>query len=281
MNTKNENIKNWKVYRHLFPNGKSYIGITNKKPEDRWGNNGRKYKEQPFIWHAIQKYGWENVEHFILYVDLTKEEACKKEQELIQYYHSYYDDPEGPGYNGTRGGEGSIHIDVYKVEKLFNSGMRATDIARQLGHCRDNITAILKGLGYNLPIGSEKKVNQFDLKGNYIQTFPSLSEAERQLGIRETSISSVLCNITKSAGGYQWKEYNEEDIIKGIGPIQRKTPGSPKQKIIQYDLDWNFIKEYESVADAAKAVNRSRGNINGALSRVNGTCAGYHWKRCD
>ncbi len=29
MNTKNEDIKNWKVYRHLFPNGKSYIGITN------------------------------------------------------------------------------------------------------------------------------------------------------------------------------------------------------------------------------------------------------------
>ena len=194
MNIKNEDVKNWTVYRHLFPNGKSYIGITNKKPEDRWGNNGRKYKLQPFIGHAIQKYGWENVKHFILYTHLTRAEACQKEIELIQYYHSYYNDPDGPGYNGTRGGEGGSHIDVYKVEELFNNGMRAIDIARTLGYYPDNVNAILKGLGYTLPNGSEKKINQFDLEGNYIQTFPSLSEAERQLGVKEVNISNVLCN---------------------------------------------------------------------------------------
>ena len=34
---------NWKVYRHIFPNGKSYIGITHRAVEERWGKNGEKY----------------------------------------------------------------------------------------------------------------------------------------------------------------------------------------------------------------------------------------------
>ena len=34
---------NWKVYRHIFPNGKSYIGITHRTVEERWGKNGEKY----------------------------------------------------------------------------------------------------------------------------------------------------------------------------------------------------------------------------------------------
>lgn len=32
------------VYKHIFPNGKVYIGITCKKPIYRW-NNGNGYKK--------------------------------------------------------------------------------------------------------------------------------------------------------------------------------------------------------------------------------------------
>ena len=38
------NMDNFKVYMHIFPNKKIYIGITMQKPEKRW-RNGYGYKE--------------------------------------------------------------------------------------------------------------------------------------------------------------------------------------------------------------------------------------------
>lgn len=49
-------------------NHKRYVGITCTKPEKRWGTNGQRYKECPHFWHAIQKYGWDNFDHMILYI---------------------------------------------------------------------------------------------------------------------------------------------------------------------------------------------------------------------
>lgn len=91
------------VYQHKNKiNGKIYIGITMQKPEIRWGNNGNNYKSSPHFYAAIQKYGWDNFEHNILFTNLTKEEACLKEQELIQYFNSMNRDF---GYNSTSGGD--------------------------------------------------------------------------------------------------------------------------------------------------------------------------------
>lgn len=90
------------VYSHTNKiNGKKYIGITCKEhPEHRWGKDGKGYKTQPF-YRTIEKYGWENFEHEILYKDLTRPEAKQKEQELIKQFHTRFPD----GYNVTRGGD--------------------------------------------------------------------------------------------------------------------------------------------------------------------------------
>lgn len=52
------------IYKHTAPNGKSYIGQTTKRPEQRWGKNGEKYSS--YIGKAIKKYGWGNFKHEIL-----------------------------------------------------------------------------------------------------------------------------------------------------------------------------------------------------------------------
>lgn len=72
-----ETSNNYKVYKHTNQiNGKSYVGITCQKPEYRWGTDGQGYKECPFFWNAIQKYGWNNFSHEIIFEGLTHEEAC-------------------------------------------------------------------------------------------------------------------------------------------------------------------------------------------------------------
>ena len=75
--------KKYCVYKHIFPNNKVYIGVTCRKPEYRWDNGNGYTNTQRKIYNAIQKYGWENVKHEILFENLTKEEAEQKEIELI------------------------------------------------------------------------------------------------------------------------------------------------------------------------------------------------------
>ena len=91
------------VYQHINKiNNKVYIGITSQIPEQRWGTNGNNYKSSPHFYSAIQKYGWDNFEHNILFTNLTKDEACSKEQELIKKFNS---NNREYGYNSTSGGE--------------------------------------------------------------------------------------------------------------------------------------------------------------------------------
>ena len=79
--------KTFCVYKHTAPNGKVYIGITSRIAEKRW-NNGHNYKQNKHFYNAIQKYGWNNFEHEIIFNNLSKEEACEEEKNLIAKYNS-------------------------------------------------------------------------------------------------------------------------------------------------------------------------------------------------
>lgn len=105
------NDKKYIIYMHTSPSVKRYIGITSQEPNKRWKSDGSGYKEQPYFWNAIQKYGWGNFKHEILMQDVTFENACKLEQEFIQYYKTY---DRAYGYNLTLGGEGRLLTDEQK-----------------------------------------------------------------------------------------------------------------------------------------------------------------------
>ena len=92
----------WCVYKHTSPSGKVYIGITHHaNPEKRWGNNGNLYGKDTVFYKAILKYGWDNIEHEILYSNCSEEEAKSLEISLIAYYKEL-----GLSYNMTIGGDG-------------------------------------------------------------------------------------------------------------------------------------------------------------------------------
>lgn len=111
--------KKFCVYKHTFPNGKVYIGITSKMPKNRWQNGSGYTKDhQNVMYNAIQKYGWENVKHEILFDNLTLSEAQQKEIELIKEYNSYIHSENSNGYNMTLGGEGTLGHIVSNESKL-------------------------------------------------------------------------------------------------------------------------------------------------------------------
>ena len=271
----------WTIYQHKFPNGKSYIGKTSRPPKIRWGLNGNNYKEnQPLMYNAIKKYGWDNIDHIILEEKLTAEEADIKEQEYIEKFHSYYLDELGPGYNMTRGGEGSARLDINKIEQLYKQGKNTYNIADELKINRSSAANVLKKLGYDLSKNNYKMISQFTLDGKYIASYESAREAERITGVDYKLISGVLRGITKSSNGYQWRYYTDDDIF-GILPISRKKGGLPEKRIAQYDMNGNLLQIFDSVADAAKSVNRTRSNIRCAAQGKYKSSAGYKWKFVD
>ena len=73
---------NHSVYQHVTPDGMYYFGQS-QNVERRWRNNGAEYKEtalQPYI----EKYGWDNIQHIVLFKNQTRKNALWIEDFLIE-----------------------------------------------------------------------------------------------------------------------------------------------------------------------------------------------------
>lgn len=96
------------VHRNKI-NGKIYIGQTGQNPLTRWGKDGHRYIEKrkdgsyvhEHFARAIIKYGWNNFDHFVIFENLTKEQADNIESEMIKEADATNPDK---GYNTATGG---------------------------------------------------------------------------------------------------------------------------------------------------------------------------------
>lgn len=208
------------VYKHTCPNGKVYIGITSLKPSRRW-KNGEGYRhKQTFFYRAIQKYGWGNIKHEILFTGLPKEEAEQKEIELIAMYKSNC--PEY-GYNATNGGLCAGTITEAQKEKLrqANLGKKHTEETRQkiskankgkhhklsdetykkiAATRRANNNYIAWNKGKNVPT---RIVVQYDKNGNEIKRYISALAAKKETGA--CHILECCKGRRKTDKGYIWR----------------------------------------------------------------------------
>ena len=121
----------------------------------------------------------------------------------------------------------------------------------------------------------KKAVNQYDRQGHYLRTFESGSEAKKVTGI--SSIFQALCknNPRPLAGGYQWRydTGNHEDILPA------HVRGRP---VIQIDpVSGQMIREFPSLAEAARAAGVSRQSILKNCQGKNKKTRGFVWHYAD
>lgn len=224
-------MKNWIVYRHTSPSGKVYIGITSNL-KNRWRLNGRNYCTYNSIFkNAIEKYGWENIQHEVILDGVLKSEAVYTEKYLIRWYKTH-----NMSYNITDGGEGVCgrKSSQETIEKIRNArkGKPLSEEHKMkisVAHSLEkNIAACAKGL--------EKAHQAWRGKHHSEKTKELMSLHSNGKGLEEARKASRI-----------WYERKSTPII--------------------VTKDGAFIGEFILKADVAKALNSSDSNINRALKR--------------
>ena len=153
MNLNSSNSYKFLVYIHTSPEGKRYVGITSQSCQQRWGKDGKGYKDNKHFYAAICKYGWENFTHEVIDSNLSLQDASNLECSLIVKYDTM--NPEH-GYNQTTGGNWSTPSDAVRAILKEKSTIRW-----QNAEYRNYMINVLK-VGDHLPVhvGLNEKVSQ-------------------------------------------------------------------------------------------------------------------------
>jgi hypothetical protein len=120
----------------------------------------------------------------------------------------------------------------------------------------------------------QKKVLQYDIEGNLLQEYESLSEASRQTGI----FVSNLIECCQSEGKILAKKtmwfYYQENYSKRIKPYKR----SNAKEVEQYSLQGKYIQTFSSLHAAASAIGCTEEGIQSCTSHKTQTAYGFIWK---
>lgn len=203
-------------------NGKIYVGKTTKNNiQERWKEHLKDYKkprcEKRPLYDAMNKYGSENFSIKEL-EECSLEELNDKEIYWIEKLGSFK-----YGYNATIGGDGKQTADYDLIIKYYNLYHNIAEVHRQLGYDYETIKSAL--LNKNITIipsakisliTQGKKIKQYDLNGNYLQSFNSCGQAAKYLidnhyttslktSLVSGHIGQVCNNKRKTAYGFKWK----------------------------------------------------------------------------
>lgn len=216
------------IYMYKSPSGKYYIGQTIRPKFRKNEHVSRAFNGSELPFHrAIRKYGIDSFEYSILCKITCSNTETLSEilNNLEQYYIIKYNSKVPTGYNVTEGGEGNLGI-VLSEETKYKMSLS------KVGHgCSASTKKKMSEwqVGKKLSEDTKNKIRdshvgkicnkrpccQYTLDGEFISEYSSIKEAAEMNNINKVSISLVLSEKHKTAGGYIWKykEDNNNDAL--------------------------------------------------------------------
>ena len=200
-------------------NGKSYIGKTERTIQRRFQEHCHEaYEERSYdrpLYRAIRKYGKENFE-------VTELEQTDQAEEREIYWINFYKTYGANGYNATKGGEGKKHYNHEEILKALQEYPYPKQIAERFGCCPDIVRDIarnnnieMQNPGKEAIEQNKKEVEQYSLKGEFIQSFSSTAEAglwcfkNDKTSVYSSGVRGHIAEVAngkrKTAYGYIWK----------------------------------------------------------------------------
>lgn len=240
-------------------NGKVYIGQTINSLAKRKSQHiyNAIDKDNNKFHNAIRKYGEENFNWEII-EEIDNDLLDDREIYWIQYYNSYKS-----GYNSTIGGNSGLKRNDKIIKELFQNGLNGQQISEQTGYSSSTVYISLKNLGlleeaykrWRQQVGDKNglQIEQYDIKGNLIDIYKSVSEASRQTQIAVSAISRAALLQCRSAGKFLWRysdsKITVEELVKRYNaPL---LTGKGKQ-IGKFDAQGHLIDCYRSISEAAR-----------------------------
>lgn len=177
-------------------------------------------------------------------------------------------------------------FDVFEVEKIECDSAEELKLEldkKEIFYISDYNTHYpngynISGGGWLLPnMIPACKVYKFDLDGNLVAEYDSMSDAARNNSVSQADISNC-CNGKKIAtvGGFYWSKTPE--FSESLKSKRQKT------RIAAYDLNGNFIKKFDSIREAANEMlpefKYARHSISACCRNKTKTAYGYIWKYC-
>lgn len=250
--------KTWIIYIHKCKKtNKCYVGQTCRKLEKRWGKNGKNYTEHNNLkfYNAIQKYGWENFEHYIV----AEAHSLKEAYDLERYYIDKLDTYKN-GYNSTLGGAGS----------------KGKIISKELRERLSKLNKEKENRGWK----EYFIINPMFGRHHTEETKKKIGNANRGRVISKEGRERMRLAKLGKKFGPRSEETKKKISLAHIGkpcPNKGKHINHPHcVPVEQYDTNGTFIKEYKSINEAeqetgAKQIARS--------IKLGIKAGGYIWKR--
>lgn len=280
----------YSVYCHIFPNGKRYVGVTKNSLEKRWGC-GANYASCPLVFRAIQKYGWESIQHEVLF----ESENLSDAEEMEKHYISAYDtqNPE-KGYNILPGGDISQNSPTEEIRRKMGNGRRGKKWQEA---DKERIGQSVKKVFQSRPESNGhfgmRHSEETKEKMSSSQKRKWEGDAERRDSARDRMRArmsepeyrkKVLDNLAKQPkrkkGEWTMPESGKEKISRAnVGKwVGAKSPCS--KPVLQYTKAGELVKRWENASEVERAGIAKRGNISkcchGAKSVK--SVAGYVWR---
>ena len=287
MAVNNSEIWDWTIYRITNPKGGVYIGKTSNF-KGRMSNykylSGRVYT-QKVLNNSLVKYGYDN--HKIDIIETfksTNEYASGKEIFWIRNYMSNLSKYRSMnGMNLTNGGEGSpghkwsderkkrmseihkgkklsiLHIEKIKQYKKDNPlvfsmfGMKHTDETKlKMSIAKKGKPSPLIGYKHSPETIEKNRLSHIGIPNNRKGTYIWTEEDKIRIGLSKIGNKNTL--------DIKWSDETKRKMKDAA--IERSKP------IIKYDLNYNFIEEYQSIREAVRRNDISKSGIKKILSGV-------------
>lgn len=290
----------WTVYVHVVPKtlsgydwDKYYVGITSQTTYERWGKNGYRYKNSYFK-KAINKYGWNNMQHEIIAEHLTEDEAKNMEITLISILKS---NDKIYGYNITKGGD-EYQLNIRPVAKYDLDGnficvyKSIAEAARQNRVRKTTICAACKGENkragnflwrYVIDNKIENKITpyksrisiilQYDLYGNFIKEWIDYKLIQEEFpNYNINSIFACCRGEEKYAYEYQWR-YKGDKFF----PVENIKDKIGRKTYYRYTLNGKYLDCWEGGKSIKEKFNIAPTCICAASRDIRDNC--YKWYR--
>lgn len=243
------------IYKLTGPNGKCYIGQSVNLEKRLMSYSRCACSSQPKIYRAIKKYGWSSFKvEYLHVVNPSLDDKISILNKLeIEYIREY--DSATNGYNLQLGGLNGLHSEETKFKmSQFSKGIPKT---------KESIRKrVEKVTGRKHTDEAKAKISI-----SLLNQTQEMKDKRAKSGIGRVASEETLIKLSNSRKNHPRKM----EIIEGMNAKARKP-------VLQFDLDGNFIKEWEGSTTIGRELNLKRWDIGLCCHNKKKDYNGFIWK---